>query len=334
MKIGGKSKLTKIEIGSISVGKGEKAKGVFKIGELPDSSPINVPVMVVNGTGEGPNMWVQSAIHGEEVCGSFAIQRVFNELNPTELNGAFIGIPVMNISAFWVNSRGSPFEKLAHLDMNRVFPGKPDGTLTEQFAHAIYNQVKTHANYLIDFHSGHDTKTEWSLYPKVDNDASRESAVLVKYFGFPIILPSVADVLATSLFAVAIRDLNIPSIIIEAGGHGTTMGDELVDKSVYGIKNVMCYLKMIPGEPKLADKYYMLTDWAWMRATKGGFFQTFINANDKVSKGQHIATIYDIYGDEREKIVSPLDGIVLTTNKSAIILPGTSTFQIGKPSEE
>ena len=73
--------MNEIEIGSVSVKKGEKANGIFKIGELPDASPLNVPVMVVNGTGEGPTLWIQSAIHGEEVCGSFAMQKVINEIS-------------------------------------------------------------------------------------------------------------------------------------------------------------------------------------------------------------------------------------------------------------
>ncbi len=326
--------MTKIEIGSVSVAKGEKANGTLKIGELPDASPIEIPVMVVNGRGDGPTLWVQSAIHGVELCGTFAIPKIVKELDSSELNGVFVGIPAVNVPAVRVQGRGNPYEQFAHPDLNRVFPGKQDGTTTEQFAHAFFTQFKAHANYLIDIHAAHDPNSQWTIYPKMDNDASKESLTLAKNYGLPVILPSVPGVLASSMFAVAVRDLGIPSIILEVGGTSTTYGDKMVDITVQGIWNILRYLKMISGEPTLPEKYFMIEEQVVMNSKKGGVFNALIKANEKVSRGQHIGTIFDFYGEEREKIVSTVDGIVLNVNNEPLTMSGGITFQLARGSEE
>src|SRR5512143_2429209 len=101
------------ELEGISAAPGTLAKGFIKVGEFWDSSPVNMPVMILNGAGEGPTVYMQSAVHGNEVVGTEAIKRVMTSLDPKKVNGTIIGIPVVNVPAYLQNARVNLMESPA-----------------------------------------------------------------------------------------------------------------------------------------------------------------------------------------------------------------------------
>jgi predicted deacylase len=138
--------MKRIEIGTaVSDGPGV-AKGMLRVGDLPDGLPMEIPVIIVQGAQDGPVLWMHGCVHGNEYCGTFSIHRFIRSLDPATLRGVVVALPVLNITGFQRNQRMSPFEGFNGGDLNRHFPGKHDGgTLTDQMAHHIWQHFSKHA---------------------------------------------------------------------------------------------------------------------------------------------------------------------------------------------
>ena len=113
---------------------------------MPDGRLVQIPVLLGCSAAPGPTLWLHGCVHGNEACGAFVLHRLFRGLDPAALSGTLVALPILNITAFRARQRMSPFEGYAGGDLNRCFPGKPDGTHTEQMAHAIYTELRAHAD--------------------------------------------------------------------------------------------------------------------------------------------------------------------------------------------
>jgi len=127
--------------------------------QLPHSSnesawgSILIPLTVVNH-GRGPTALLTGANHGDEYEGPIALHKLANSLQATEIQGRIIIIPAMNYPAFMAGSRCSPIDQG---NMNRVFPGRPDGTVTEKIADYFQRYLLSEADYVLDLHAGGKT---------------------------------------------------------------------------------------------------------------------------------------------------------------------------------
>lgn len=140
-------------IGDIAAEPGTKGLGLVEVAERSDGSKTSIPVMIVNGKNDGPVLCVAAGIHGDEYVGMAAIKEIARTLDPNEVNGAFIGVPVVNVQAFVASSRTNPFDGL---NLNRVFPGKKDGFISEMIAYTFMEEIVSKADYYIDLHTGCD----------------------------------------------------------------------------------------------------------------------------------------------------------------------------------
>jgi predicted deacylase len=139
---------------------------------------------------------------------------LMRELDTATLAGTVVALPILNITAFRSKIRMSPFEGFAGGDLNRAFPGKADGTLTEQMAHAIYAELKAHATHLVDLHTAMTADVRWALFPAAPGEVGTKSESMARAFGFNSTLPAPMDILGGSAMMVAARD-GIPGLIVE-----------------------------------------------------------------------------------------------------------------------
>ncbi len=116
---------------------------------------LGLPITVVNGVEDGPVLWVDGAIHGDEPEGPLAIVKVLQAIDPAQLKGAFVGCMAMNPPAFFNNERGHAWDKNTY-DMNRIYPGKPNGFPTERIAYAHSQAMIEVADLEMTIHSGGD----------------------------------------------------------------------------------------------------------------------------------------------------------------------------------
>jgi predicted deacylase len=222
---------------------------------------------------------------------------------------------------------------------NRVFPGDANGTYSEQMTHALIHEFVVHADVYIDLHGGDIPE---ALIPfvicRAGTDAvAKKSKDIAMAFGLPYVLAiskPVQPSKGSSSYAAA-AEKGIPSILAEAGGVGQ-MQTEAVEMLVRGVVNVMKHLNMLPAgskeqgagskkargseHPAPGSEPKVLTGFEWLYTKYAGMWYPKVAAGDVVKKGEEIGTVGDLFGDTLEKIVSPVDGVVLflTINPSVL----------------
>ena len=160
-----------LRIGLVQAASGTKSFGFLKVGQT-SSSNVAIPIMIVNGAKEGAKLALTAGVHGCEYSGIEAVIRIFNLFDPKELRGAIIAVPAVNTLAF--QSRTPYVCPVDGVNLNRVFPGDPDGSISYKIAHALFQNVVKKADFLIDLH-GPDLPEELpphglTLIKNVDNE--------------------------------------------------------------------------------------------------------------------------------------------------------------------
>ncbi len=317
-----------IEIGT-AVSKGEGVtKGFLKVGELPDGQAMRIPVAILRGSQSGPVLWLHGCVHGNEYCGTFIIHELLRSLKPQDIAGTVVALPILNVTAFEKNQRMSPFEGYNGGDLNRCFPGKPTGTLTEQIAHAVYAPLRKHADYLVDFHTAMTEDVRWALFANVPGDVGKQGEGIARAFGFRSTLPAPPDILGGSAMMTAAKD-GIPAFIVEAGGKGPAFSEELVKDGAERLRNVMRHLGMLRGAVTDYGKQWHFSNFAWVHATQGGLFQRTARCGDRVEKGTVIGHYQDLHGRPSGEARAPEPGIVLAIHPGPVMSTGETLVHIG-----
>lgn len=316
-----------IEVADAKCEPGAKAHGYLRIVETQDGASTGVPVIVVNGASPGPRLLIAAGIHGDEYEGIETIHRVTDNLDPGMLKGTVIAMPVVNMPAFRSSQRTSPID---HMNINRIFPGKPNGTITERIAHFVLGKVVKNAQYLIDLHSGgiELIMASLAIYHKSGGKTEKESEELAKHFGVPIIWQSTGEWLGGSLHTEA-ANRGIVAVAIEAGGEGR-LREEFVTTQYRGVMNVMKHLGMIQGDPQLPKELTFISEANWIRTKRGGLLHPKVGLSQKVSKGDTLAVVMDLFGRQVEAIISPIDGLVVGIKTLPVANTGDWTYLIGR----
>lgn len=289
---------------------------------------MEIPVVIVRGQTDGPTIWLHGCVHGNEYCGAFTIHELMRSVDGGALAGTVVALPILNITAFEKNQRMSPFEGYNGGDLNRNFPGKADGTLTQQMAHAIYEPLRQHADYLIDFHTAMTPDVRWALFANIPGEVGRKAEGMARAFGFKSTLPAPPDILGGSAMMTAAKD-GIPALIVEAGGKGAAFTDEIVADSAERLRNVMRHLKMLPGNVTDHGKLWYFSNFAWVHATRGGLFQRAVRCGDRIETGAVLGHHYDLHGNPSGEAKSPASGIVLAIHPGPVMGSGETLVHIG-----
>src|SRR5690606_955058 len=177
--------------------------------ELFEGIPVSTPVLAVNGKLPGPKLCLTAAVHGDELNGIEMVRRVLHDLDPQKLSGAVIGVPIVNLQGFRRGSRYLPDRR----DLNRYFPGNPNGSAASRIAWSFFTEVVRHCDALIDLHTG---SFERANLPQLRADLRNPDVVTLTHgFGATVILHS--DPAEGTLRYAASR-IGIPTVTLEAGG--------------------------------------------------------------------------------------------------------------------
>jgi predicted deacylase len=290
------------------------------------------PVISVTGAKPGPVLFVNAGVHGGEYPAIEAVIRLSKTLDPKKISGTVILMPVMNLSAFWTRT---PFVcPIDNVNPNRVFPGDPGGSYSEQMTHALIHEFVVHADAYIDLHGGDipEALVPFVICRAAHDDVAKKSKAIATAFGLPYVLtiskpvqPSKghrAGAGGLSSYAGA-AEKGVPSILAEAGGVGQ-LQEDAAKLLVGGVMKVMRHLNMLPedGSLKMGDgkEPKILTKFEWLYTKHAGMWYPRVAAGDAVKKGKEIGTVGDLFGDVLEKIVSPVNGVVLflTINPSVL----------------
>ena len=246
--------MSTLTVGSIRCAPGEKASGYIEAVSRVDGTSLGFPVVLVNGKKDGPVLLADGGIHGDEQEGTLAITALARELDPSALRGAFIGVPVMNVGAFEAMARGNPRDTHTY-DMNRMYPGKPGGYLTDRIAHVHDEVIGSLADMELTIHSGGNIcYLGETIFTKSDDTKSLE---LARAMGadWPIVLDTPHPV--GSPMAAMVERGKI-AITVELGGsaahHAGCFCKRTSDVLKRAMANVCRHYDMLEGDATYAEE--------------------------------------------------------------------------------
>ena len=319
-----------------AVGKaGTKTAGIIAQGSTADGSVLQNAVHLVVGKEEGPVLYVQAAVHGDEVNNVEVLRQVLSSLDPQQMRGVLIAIPVVNGPAFLARRRQNPIDRE---DMNRVWPGEKNGSTSSQMAYNLYQQAIRHADYVIDLHTASSNYLLHVVYGAGDY-ASRE---LAQVFGLEILLEEeVGQKLKEARFQGKLRNVlnarGIPAITPELGGTNC-IEPANVALGVRGVTNVMKHLGMLAGTVIPADHPQIILRGSHLDhviSTKGGFWIPQVKQGDRVHQGDVLGHIYSLLTFEvAETILAPYNGYVLGRPNSPVVNFGDDVINLCLMQEE
>jgi predicted deacylase len=301
---------------------GSKALSWLPVTTLASGMELRIPIHHIVGAQPGPVLGVTAGIHGDEYLPIEVVRRLVIELDPAELRGTILAIPVVNPLAFESQTRNTPIDMT---NLNRVFPGDKDGWLTEQLAAVVCEQYLPQLEYLIDLHAG-------GAQPTVDYVYIQDDEAMSRAYGFPVLYRPSQPFVGT-LAGVAM-DRNIRNVVVEMGG-GMLANAEYVERGLRGIYNVLKYLKMLPGEPVVPDKQVVVTEMQVMRPHFGGLLYPGVTLRDigqVVPRGTLLGTVVNPYTFEAlEELQAPFERSLMILLRGALtkVHPGDYAYMIG-----
>ncbi len=318
--------MKKLEIGTAVSEAPGRADGMLQVGWLPDGYPMEIPVIIVRGRDDGPTVWIHGCVHGNEYCGTFIIHKFMRELGLQR--GTVIALPVLNITGFQRQQRMSPFEGYNGGDLNRCFPGKRDGTLTEQLAFHIFGHLRAHATHFVDLHTAFTADTRWALFAPPSGELGAKAEGMARAFGFANTLPTPLDILGGSALIAAANE-GIPGLIVEAGGIGPAFTPETVADGAERLRNVLRHLGLLDGDVTAYGDMTFFSNFAWVNATRGGLFRPVVKCGHRIAKGDLVGRYYDAHGDLIEEAKSPFSGVVLAIAGGPVMPNGEILVHVG-----
>lgn len=299
---------------------GEISNVSLPVSESYSGIALNIPIQIHRSTEDGPVVFVTAALHGDELNGTGAIREILCDENFRLKRGSLILVPILNLLAFDRHSRYMPDRR----DLNRCFPGSPNGSLASRVAHTIFSEIVSRCDYGIDLHTASVRRTN---YPNIRaNVANPQVAELAECFGAEVVV-DYAGAEGTLRREACLH--GCPTIVLE-GGEVWKVEPAIVETAVRGIKNVLIHLDMIDGEPAVPETQIFVRKTQWVRANHGGFLQFHIQPGQIVEKGQPLATNTDLLGQSHHVLVAPFDGVVIGMTTIPAIGPGQPVCHIGK----
>ena len=315
-----------ITFGGISAKPGEKTSGYAPV----LNSGVTMPVTVINGREEGVTVLITSGVHGGEYpCIETALQ-LAKELDPNKIRGQVVLVHPVNVSAFI--ARASYCVPEDGKNINRMFPGKQDGTISEQIAYVLTNEYQKHADFYFDLHGGdiHEELPFQVYYPGKPEISEphlvKTCSELADYVEavFKIKAP-----IASRASAFASICCGVPALMLECGGRGLWTEQE-VDNYKRNVYNLLRYAGTVDGEPRMPErKATELYGASTPIASCDGAWYPNVSLCDEVAKGQKVGEIRNLLGECVEEIIAEADGIVVYLITSLAITKGDPVLSIG-----
>jgi uncharacterized protein len=258
-----------------------------------------------------------AGVHGCEYTSMLGLRRFLAVLDENALRGRLLVVPIANLAAFHTRT---PFV-VPHdgLNLNRCFPGNPDGSFTERLAYQLFETVVRQSDYHLDLHAGDQVE---ALEPFTIFDVSaveEQSRRLSAAYGLRYCVRterSASPVAGTSSSAAA--QAGIPAITAEAGGCGLV--DEVsVNLHVSGIRRVLSALGVLPAPFAASAPPVELGRWVWLRSTTGGWWAPSVGPGERVKAGALVGTVSSLVNSETEEIRAPEEGVPLFITTSPAV---------------
>ena len=311
-----------LELNGLRIMPGEQVLTRLVISKLPSGAVIDVPVHVLRAPEPGPVLLLMAGMHGDEVNGIETIRRLVRRQLLKPLRGTIIAIPILNIYGFLNFSREVPDGK----DMNRSFPGHPQGSVASRVAHRFMREIMPLVDVGIDFHTGGAARAN---HPQVRCLLGEDAAIeaLAQAFAAPFTLH--ARLRPGSLRSAA-QALGKPLIVYETG-ESLRLDEAGIEEAVAGTLRVLHHLGMTDEAPTPAQPGIVCYRHRWLRARYAGLFRAHVGLGDFVEKGQIYGSVADPYGERAVRLEAPLSGYVIGLNYMPVVNQGDALLHLAMP---
>jgi uncharacterized protein len=282
----------------------------------PRLAGVEWPVLEVVGAREGPRLSLLAGVHGCEYPAIAAVRRFMAEVDGARLSGSILAVPIVSPTSFAGRSAFVVPEDGRNL--NRSFPGNPDGSFTEALADHVFRAFIEPADLLIDLHGGDLFE---ALEPFVIYDASPHEEVaqrLARAYGLKYVIRNRASELAATTSGAAAA-AGIPAILAEVGGCGLLVEQD-VQRHLRGLRSALTAIGMLDDQPVTDPaEQVLIGTFTWLRCSTAGWWQAEVTVGDSVIDGQRLGAVLDPFGGEQEAVSAPHAGVVMFLTTSPAV---------------
>jgi len=318
-------------VGTATAERGHRANGFLEVPAGVDAA-TRIPVMLFYGAWPGPTVAVVSGAHGTEYASIIAVEKLAEKLDPAELHGTVILVPLVNLPSFE--------HKVVHVNpvdgksMNRYYPGKADGSQTERAAFVVTRDVVDKCDHLIDLHGGDldENLRPYSYWTVTGNQKQDDlSKAMVLAFGLDHIIVSrdrPKDPNASRFLENTATTRGKASFTAEAGRSGPVAAND-VAVLVRGVQGVMAQLKMTKQAVKPVANPVWVEPLITIAAERDGVFRPAVDRDAHVAKGAKVGAITDYLGRQVQEITAPDAGIIMFIRAVPSLKKGDTIANIG-----
>ena len=284
---------------------------------------VMIPLAVI-GNGNGPTALFTGGNHGDEYEGPLALYELARTLDPKEMSGTVIIVPAMNYPAFRAGTRTSPIDKG---NMNRSFPGRPDGTVTDKIADYFQRELLPRADIVLDFHSGGrtlDFVPFAAVHVLPDKEQEKKAFAAVEAFSAPWSM-KMTEIDAVGMYDTAAEEMGKVFVTTELGGGGTSRA-ETVRIARRGAMNLLRHAGIVDGAVEKTRTRWldMPSGDCFSFAEEDGMIETMVDLGERVEEGQVIARIHSAgrTGLAPREIRAKLTGMLAARHFPGLVKPG------------
>jgi N-alpha-acetyl-L-2,4-diaminobutyrate deacetylase len=275
---------------------------------------LMLPVIVVRN-GVGPTVLFTGGNHGDEYEGPIALRKLANELKADDIQGQVIIVPYLNYPAVLAGTRLSPVDGQ---NMNRSFPGNPDGSMTQKIADFVYRELVLRSDVVLDFHSGGNSmifEPCTVLHKLEDSEQLKKTVLAAKSFGAPVSLV-LQELDNKGMLDTEVENTGKIFLSTELGGGGF-VSPRTLKIAENGIRNLLRHFEILPPdqEPVPETRFMQTPDFGgYLMAQQEGLYETLIELGESVTKGQVIGRIHSLTQIESPavEIHAEIDGVLVT----------------------
>ncbi|MGF1642594.1 MAG: succinylglutamate desuccinylase/aspartoacylase family protein [Thiotrichales bacterium] len=327
MAKGKQAKLNCIEIAGTKIYPGQRARLSLPVAMLYTHTRVEMPIDVINGVEDGPNLFVCAAIHGDELNGIEIIRRLVRLPSLGRLRGSLVLVPIVNVYGVLNHSRYLPDRR----DLNRSFPGSEKGSLASRLADLFMREIVGHCNYGIDIHTAAQHRNN---LPHIRADLDDpETFALANTFGAPVLLNSN---LRDGSLRQAAQERGIKTLLYEAG-EALRFDEISIRAGVVGVVNVMRQLGMLRrqrrGDSASRPPAVVARSSTWVRAGQGGIFRAHAHLGDQIDGNTLLGVIADPFGEQEQEIRAGTSGIVIGRCTLPLINEGDALYHVARVSQ-
>ena len=325
-------------LAGVDVRPGEKAFTKIRVARRLMGADFYIPVHIIAGGRPGPVLGVMNAVHGDEVLPIPAMRDVVAQVEPGELSGVLVVVPVANPIAFAAGSRQTP-DTWDRNNLWRAFPGNPKGTITEQMGAVISNDVMPGLDALIEVHSGgigrlqNRVEYDGRLAPEL----KKRTFDLAVSFGTELVHESPVPTDGPTGY---VNSQGLPGFQVEVGCSFLTSAEDVAfrDSISQGVMNVMKFLGMLDGAPKLPERQFWFPREGVrteVHPSEGGYLLSHKAAaadlGAMLEEGDTLGEMFDPYSYETiEMLSSPVKGLLVYSRLSGPMEAGNKGFAIAR----